>query len=186
MAEVGSKGPEVQAKVAEHELFADLGPDEIDEILKATDGVKMSDDGSILMTEGERGDSLLLLLAGKVDVVKGLARGREHLLGTAESVDVLGELALLLDDPRVATVRASGPVSYVILKRDDFERLLESGSPAARRLLARIARSIARRHRESVETVANLLDEAKRNERKPHVDLSHLRARFSTSMRYNI
>lgn len=82
-------------------------------------------DGQWLMREGERGDRYYLLDAGQAEVSQG---GRQvRVVGPGEGV---GEIALLRDIPRTASVRATGPVRAYALERDDFLQAI-TGQPAS-------------------------------------------------------
>lgn len=179
------RSTDVHEAASQHELFAGLSRDQVDELLAVSEGIKEAEDGELLLSEGETDDAMILLLTGKVDVLKGLKRGKPHLLGSAESVAVLGELALLLEAPRVASVRASGPIRYTVLRRDQFRELLQSGNRAALTLLETMAKTLAARHRETIQNVAELLDE-KKAENRPRVDLSRYRKRFERPLTYTL
>ena len=73
------------------------------------------DTGDELIHEGDKGDRYFLLERGRVVVSQGGIRMREQ--GPGESV---GEIALLRDVPRTASVRALEPVETLTLSRDDF------------------------------------------------------------------
>jgi CRP-like cAMP-binding protein len=170
---------------SQHEMFAGLSREQIDELLAASDGVQTADATALLMEEGETDDALILLLSGEVEVLKDLTRGKAYSLGRIGSVAVLGELSLLLDAPRVASVRATGPVRYLKMHRPQFEALLASGRGAALALLRTMARTLAARLRESVEEMATLLDEKQRGSR-PRIDLGTLRARYERPLTYTL
>lgn len=76
--------------------------------------------GETLLREGERGDYFVLLTDGAVGIT---AKGRR--LGAAGPGSVVGELGLLLDHPRSATVTALMPVWALLGGADSFARLLE-------------------------------------------------------------
>jgi CRP-like cAMP-binding protein len=172
------RASDVHEAATQHELFADLSREQIGELLAVTDGVETAADGDLLMTEGESDDSMVVVLSGTVEVVKDLIRGTEHVLAEETSVTVLGELALLLESPRVASVRARGSVRFFRLRRAEFRQLLMSGNQAALALLEKMACTLAGRLREAVESLADLLDEKVRG-RRPQLDLSSLKAKYS-------
>src|ERR1700693_1753776 len=66
--------------------------------------------GVALMFQHEPGERVMLLLAGRVKVTRVGGDGRETLLSIRDRGDVLGELALIDDEPRLATVTALEPV----------------------------------------------------------------------------
>ena len=84
--------------------------------------------GAELIQEGEPGDRYYLIERGRVVVSQAGQRMREQ--GPGESV---GEIALLFDVPRTASVRALEPVETLTLSRDDFLGTL-CGQTASRRI----------------------------------------------------
>lgn len=81
-------------------------------------------DGTVVVRQGEVGDRLYIVKGGEAEVVARGEEGRETELATLSKNDYFGEIALLRDVPRTATVRARGPVELYSLGREDFQRLL--------------------------------------------------------------
>lgn len=81
-------------------------------------------DGAVIVRQGEVGDTLYLIKQGAVDVVARAADGREVHLETLGDMDFFGEIALLRDVPRTATVRARGEVVLYSLERAAFQSLV--------------------------------------------------------------
>lgn len=71
--------------------------------------------GPRIITEGERGDMFYAITRGEV----GVSRAGAH-LATRRSGEEFGELALLYDIARTATVRAIGDVDDLVARYDDF------------------------------------------------------------------
>lgn len=71
--------------------------------------------GKRIITEGEPGDAFYVIADGEVDVA---ADGRP--LQTLRRGDAFGEIALLRDVPRTATVTATSPVGLLVITRDEF------------------------------------------------------------------
>lgn len=105
--------------------------------------VREAEGGVVLRQDGERGDTLMVVLDGRVEVVKDDQHGHPHVLITLESGAILGELSLLSGTPATATLRTAEPSRLFELERQHFERLLSSGDRAANRLLLAIARELA-------------------------------------------
>ena len=75
--------------------------------------------GRKLMTEGERGKEFIVLVAGRAEVRRKGRRVRELSDG-----DFLGEIALVADVPRTATVTALTPLTVLLVTARDFRTLL--------------------------------------------------------------
>lgn len=112
--------------------------------------------GDMITREGERGDELFLLLAGRVEVSKSLTlhMGREGLDTRDKSLTVLraedapyfGEMALLREDSRrTATVKAVDVCLLGIIHRQDFIALCEKEAALGYRLLLNIAKTLVDR-----------------------------------------
>ena len=82
-------------------------------------------EGTDIVREGEVGDRLYIVKEGEAEVVARGEGEREFEVATLSKNDYFGEIALLRDVPRTATVRSRGPVELYSLGRDDFWELLE-------------------------------------------------------------
>lgn len=76
-------------------------------------------DGEVIMREGEAGDTFYLIVDGTVRVMKGGA-----VVNELHASDYFGERALIMNQPRAATVVTAGPVKCVRMEREKFTRLL--------------------------------------------------------------
>jgi len=110
-------------------LFARLSDREILRVMQSVE-VRTYDDGQIVIREGDKGDELFIVLAGKVNV----SRGGETLtrLGAGEHV---GEMALIRAVPRSATVTAEGGAELIVIRRTDFFELLRNEHEIAVKML---------------------------------------------------
>jgi MFS family permease len=81
--------------------------------------------GTDIVQQGERGDRLYILKDGEAEVSARGGEGREVEVATLSKHDYFGEIALLRDVPRTATVRAKGPLELYSLSREDFRELLD-------------------------------------------------------------
>ena len=75
--------------------------------------------GSELITEGVKGREFFVLIEGTVEV-----RRKSRRVATFETGDFFGEIALLTDTPRTATVIALTPVRLLVISGQSFRRLL--------------------------------------------------------------
>jgi CRP/FNR family transcriptional regulator, cyclic AMP receptor protein len=81
--------------------------------------------GSVLLSQGEQGVGLVILTKGTVRITrKNSPDGAEEVLATAGVGDVIGEMALLDDLPRSATVTAVDEVTVLALPLWEFRRIL--------------------------------------------------------------
>jgi CRP/FNR family cyclic AMP-dependent transcriptional regulator len=96
--------------------------------------------GAVLMFQHELDERVMLLMAGRVKVTRVDNEGRELLLSIRDPGDVLGELALIGHEPRIATVAALEPVEALVASAPAFRRHLETTPRIATVLLEIVTR----------------------------------------------
>ncbi len=101
--------------------------------------------GDVIVSESERGDALYVLLEGKVKVVLYGESGREVILSIfKEPGDFFGEMSLLDDEPRSATVLAMEPSKLLVLSRADFRAHLARHPRVAVQVMTELSRRLRR------------------------------------------
>ena len=73
--------------------------------------------GTVIVQEGDVGDAAFMIVQGHCRVYR-TANGRQELLGNLGPGDVFGEMALILDEPRAATVEAVDRVTALVLDQE--------------------------------------------------------------------
>ncbi|GES58342.1 cAMP-dependent protein kinase regulatory subunit [Aspergillus terreus] len=109
-----------EAFLEEVPLLSSLQPYERSKIADALEPIKYPS-GSTIITEGDPGDAFYLLESGEAEAFK---EGVEGNVKSYKRGDFFGELALLDDKPRAASVVAKTDVKVARLGRDGFKRLL--------------------------------------------------------------
>jgi MFS family permease len=116
-------------------LLATLSGDALDDLTTLLH-VEHFPTGATILREGELGDRFYLLKSGRVEIRQRGTHKREHILGQREGTDYFGEIALLRNVPRTATVTAIAPVEAYALYSADFQELMRR-SPAVEAALER-------------------------------------------------
>lgn len=108
-------------------LLSGLGPSELAEVGPQLRRERFAAGGEVVH-QGDAGTRFYIIQSGQAEVVQesGAGSRRLTLLGPG---DYFGEIALLLDVPRIATVRALTPLKVRSLERADFEVLLSGLVP---------------------------------------------------------
>src|SRR5262249_55911590 len=99
-------------------LFSRLHERELLRIMQGA-AVRSFESGQTVVKEGDRGDELLSVLSGHVQISRG-----EAVLSEAGVGDHFGEMALIRSMPRSATVTADIPTEIISLRRGDFFEIL--------------------------------------------------------------
>lgn len=92
------------------------------------------DSGQVLLFQDDTGDAAYVLVSAE-----GLVRRNSRKVAELGPGDVIGELALLSDSPRNATVVISMPGTALEIHRRHFVALLDESPPLARRVMAQLA-----------------------------------------------
>ena len=118
-------------------LFAECTKKELDRIAAIADEFALPE-GAQLIEEGKKGREFFVLVEGTVDVTRG---GKQ--IATRGAGDFVGEIALLTETRRTATVRAATPVRCLILMRGDFRRVLDENRSIERKVMDVLAERLA-------------------------------------------
>ncbi len=110
-------------------LFRPLNDREILRVLQVTDVVPYKDKDTVI-TEGDKGEELFIVLSGKVKVTRGDAE-----LATLSPGEHFGEMALIRSQPRSASVASDGTSELMVLRRQDFFEILRKEHQLAVKLL---------------------------------------------------
>jgi CRP-like cAMP-binding protein len=128
-------------------IFAHLTYNELVKVVGLTQlmRVKAGDD---FITEGEKGEEFYVVLAGDVDVMKG-----GHTLTTLKAGAHLGEMAMIDNAPRSATIRAKSDVNLLVMRREEFFGVIRSEPVIATKLLWSFVQVLSTRLRETNEAL---------------------------------
>jgi CRP-like cAMP-binding protein len=91
----------------------------------------------VIVRQGDPGDTFYVITEGEVVVERadaGVNGGQPRVLARLGPGDYFGEMALLSDEPRNATITTMTQATTLSLTRDAFERLLEQSRPAGRQI----------------------------------------------------
>lgn len=103
-------------------LFAAIDPAKLKLLAFASDRM-IYNDGQAVFRQGEVGDAAYVVVKGSADIVVGID-GDEIVVANAKEDAVIGEIAILCDVPRTATVRAKGELVALKIKKEHFLGLI--------------------------------------------------------------
>ncbi len=96
--------------------------------------------GDCIVTQNQGGEGFFIVQSGKAEAVRELADGSRHVVNTFGPTDFFGELALLDDGLRTASVISTEPVVCLVLTRWDFLGMLREDADMAVTILQELAR----------------------------------------------
>jgi CRP-like cAMP-binding protein len=118
-------------------LFANCSKRDLNSVSAIADEIDLNE-GKELTRQGKPGREFFVLVEGTADVVKNNRK-----ISTLKAGDFFGEIALVSDAPRTATVRASSPVRALVVTERNFKRLLDEQPEIERKVLTALAERVA-------------------------------------------
>ena len=156
---------EVKDAIKESSIFKGLRDDELDEIFKITHEKRFLK-GDTIMKEGDQGDTMYIVIEGEVGVSKSLTmkfgdddyRKTEKVLTRFKPEDhvVFGEMALIAQVSRSATINAGSDCVSLEINRGDFVQLIEARPNLGVKILLNISQLLVNRLRQSSQDVIRL------------------------------
>jgi CRP/FNR family cyclic AMP-dependent transcriptional regulator len=135
-------------------LFADLDDRELASIAAVAKTRRYAKDDVVFYAD-ESGDIFCLIREGHVKVTMISPEGKEIILSILDPGDFFGEMALLDDEPRSATVVATESLELVTIWRNDFLQILQENFSITKKVLAEISRRL--RHASNrIESLATM------------------------------
>jgi signal transduction histidine kinase len=128
------------------QAFPGISPGEVAGLIDNSQ-VRNYPSGTVLCRENEVEDTFYLILEGQVEVTKVINNTENRLLKTLGPGDFFGEMALIHNSPRAATVCTVSPLRALEIRKEAFDRVL-SNSPS---ISLAMVHEISRRLRENDE-----------------------------------
>ncbi|MDH5785577.1 MAG: cyclic nucleotide-binding domain-containing protein [Chromatiales bacterium] len=139
-----------------HNIFKDLIPQELD-IVKKYLKITEANVGQVIFKQGSAAESMCLVLSGELEVLKATSDGKLVKIATIGDGQSVGEMALVDGLVRSATVKAALLTTIVVLKRSDFEEILQHYPRIAASILRGIARHISINLRKTSDQLMSLM-----------------------------
>jgi CRP/FNR family transcriptional regulator, cyclic AMP receptor protein len=119
-------------------IFSACGPHDLQRIAQLVDEVDLAD-GQVIMREGEPATEMYIVVSGRARADKGGRRINEFGPGA-----VFGEMSLIAEGKRTATVTAEGPVRAFVVAHREFHSLMEGYPDFRMRVLEGLAAKVRR------------------------------------------
>jgi HEAT repeat protein len=123
-------------------LFGRLEPEDLIRVAGVAEE-RSFETGAVIVREGELGDELFVILEGQVHVERLEPDGSTRHIRTYGPGDHFGELAVLLERPRVASVVADDPVRTLVIGGEGLTAILRERPDASMAMLATLAERIS-------------------------------------------
>jgi CRP-like cAMP-binding protein len=133
-------------------LFDSLRPEQIRKVTALAQERQVAA-GQLVFREDEPGNSMFVVLSGKIRISKMVGGVGEEALAVLEPGAYFGEMALIDDAPRSADARAHEPCTLAEIRREDLEQLLFVDRELAHDILWSFCRTLSARLRETNDKI---------------------------------
>jgi len=136
--------------------FSMHGANDCSKLAQFMDRIVLASD-SVLFSQGQIGDALYVIKSGRLEIYKTDESGEVH-VADVQPGEVVGEMALIEDLPRSASVRAKETAELLVLSRDSFRGLEKSYPPCAVKLHKELLAILSARLRKATDTAVGRRD----------------------------
>ncbi len=133
-------------------LFAALGSDQVRKVAAIATHRDLAA-GETIFREGEPGDEMYVVMAGRVRISKGVPGVGEEPLTVLDAGAYFGEMAMIDDAPRSADAVAHTTCALAVIGRDDLDQLMFVDKDLAYDLLWTFVRTLSARLRETNDKI---------------------------------
>ncbi len=114
--------------------------------------------GGVLIREGDVDDYMLLVIQGRVDIVKTDKRGQSQSMTSAGAGMTLGEMSMIDGEPRFASCIAAEPTTIAVLTREAMVRLILEDPALASKVLIKLVTLLSQRLRQTSATLLHYME----------------------------
>lgn len=134
---MAGKDPKVEA-LRSIPIFAACGPGDLQRVAQLVDDIDVPD-GKVIMRQGEPGTEMFIVVSGKARAVRDGRPIAEFGPGS-----VFGEMSLIAEGPRTATITADGPLRAFVVAHREFHSLMDDNPQFRMRVLEGLATKVRR------------------------------------------
>jgi CRP-like cAMP-binding protein len=138
-------------------FFDDFSREDI-QILSGFMQVYRAEPGNMVIREGDVDDYMLLIIQGKVDIVKTDKRGVLQPMTSVGPGMTLGEMSMIDGEPRFATCIAAEPATFAVLSRDGMVRIILEEPSLGAKLLIKLVTLLSQRLRQTSSTLLHYME----------------------------
>lgn len=130
--------------------FPGIKPEEVQEII-INSQIKSYPTGTVLCTEDEIEHTFYMILEGEFEVTKTINNADKRLLITLRAGDFFGEMALIHNAPRAATVSSTTPCVVLELDKQGFDRVLKHSPSVSTAMISEISNRLRQNDQLAIE-----------------------------------
>ncbi|MFP4475438.1 MAG: cyclic nucleotide-binding domain-containing protein [Desulfatibacillaceae bacterium] len=153
---IGGMRKVIMEGLASMPIFKDLSEEELKVVASHMLLFEVGE-GEVLFEEGAKGYYMCFVASGELEVSKASDKGEQVVITTLTRGNSIGEMAIVDDFPRSATVVARTDSELAALKRSDFHNLLDAHPYIGIKVLKAVARLLSRNLRNTSSELVKLM-----------------------------
>jgi len=150
--------PQIHALIPKCDLLENFSPAEVRLLAHFMD-VYQAPAGTEIIREGEGGDFMLMLIEGKVEVLKRDRWKTPQLMAVVEAGKTLGEMSMIDGEPRFATCIAAEPSVVAVLDRENLARIIVEQPMLGAKILMELVLMLSERLRTTSARLLQMMDD---------------------------
>ena len=137
-------------------MFADMPHTKLKLLAFASDRVSFAP-GETLFAQGDDGDAAFIVIDGRAEVLVS-AGGSDTVVAELGSNDFVGEMAIISDMPRTATVRATSPLTTLRIRKEHMMQMVHESSELALAVLREVVERLNKTTRDLSEARSRITE----------------------------
>lgn len=150
--------PQIHALIPKCDLLENFSPAEVRLLAHFMD-VYQAPAGTEIIREGEGGDFMLMLIEGKVEVLKRDRWKTPQLMAVVEAGKTLGEMSMIDGEPRFSTCVAAEPSVVAVLDRENLARIIVEQPMLGAKILMELVLMLSERLRTTSARLLQMMDD---------------------------
>jgi len=143
--------------VGKSQFFAEFSREDVD-LLAGYMRIYHAQEGETIIREGDRGDYMLLVIRGEVDIYKINLMGARQLMTSVTQGMTLGEMSMIDGEPRFATCVALKETTFGVLTREDMVKIILEKPSLGAKILIKLVTLLSQRLRHTSATLLQYMD----------------------------
>jgi CRP/FNR family transcriptional regulator, cyclic AMP receptor protein len=149
---------QIHALIPRCDLLENFSPAEVRLLAHFMD-VYQAPAGTEIIREGEGGDFMLMLIEGKVEVLKRDRWKVPQLMAVIEAGKTLGEMSMIDGESRFATCMAAEPTVLAVLDRENLARIIVEQPMLGAKILMQLVLMLSQRLRSTSSRLLEMMDD---------------------------
>ncbi len=150
--------PQTHALIPQCDLLENFSPAEVRLLAHFMD-VYQAPAGTEIIREGEGGDFMLMLIEGKVEVLKRDRWNVPQMIAMVDAGTTLGEMSMIDGESRFATCIAAEPTVLAVLDRENLARIIVEQPMLGAKILMELVLMLSQRLRSTSARLLDMMDD---------------------------